>query len=127
MRKNHRTSIGLAILCLASAALFAGCKFSDDIKALVIGDVKVAELRDGVYLGEQDNKPVTAKVEVSVAGGRITAIKVLAHGHGPKHGADAIVDRVIAAQGLKVDSVSGASYSSKVMLKAIELALDKGL
>ena len=55
------------------------------------------------------------------------AIEVLKHSHGPGHGAGAIIDRVIAAQSLKVDAVSGASLSSKVMLKAIEKALEKGL
>jgi uncharacterized protein with FMN-binding domain len=34
---------------------------------------------------------------------------------------------VIEAQSLSVDAVSGSTYSSKVVLKAIELALKKGL
>jgi uncharacterized protein with FMN-binding domain len=65
-------------------------------------------------------------VRVSVRDGRITEIKLLRHSHGPGHGADAIVDRVVASQSLRVDAVSGASYSSKVVLKAIETALNQG-
>ena len=70
--------------------------------------------------------PVTAKVRVSVRGGRITDLQLLSHMHGPGHGADAILKRVLASQSLRVDAVSGASYSSKVVLKAIETALNQG-
>jgi uncharacterized protein with FMN-binding domain len=52
---------------------------------------------------------------------------MLSHGHGPNHGADALLPRVIDAQSLAVDAVSGSTYSSKVVLKAIETALKKGL
>ncbi len=114
-------------LCLGPGAGLGGCKFTDDIDKLVITDVKIASVRDGSYEGEQDNKPVTAKVRIEVSRGAITAIKILEHSHGPRHGADALADRVVAAQSLKVDSISGATYSSKVMLKAMENALDKGL
>jgi uncharacterized protein with FMN-binding domain len=38
-----------------------------------------------------------------------------------------MLPRVIDAQSLAVDAVSGSTYSSKVVLKAIETALKKGL
>jgi uncharacterized protein with FMN-binding domain len=96
------------------------------IRKLVVADVSPTAVRDGTYQGEQDNGLVAAKVEVVVKDGAITAIRVLMHRHGPGHGADAIIDRVVAAQSLNVDAVSGATSSSKVMLKAIETALKKG-
>jgi len=37
-----------------------------------------------------------------------------------------IVDSVIENQSLDVDAISGATYSSKVILKAIENALARG-
>jgi uncharacterized protein with FMN-binding domain len=116
----------MALLSIALALSLAGC-FADDIKKLVVDDISPSAVRDGKYEGKQVNTPVTAEVEVVVKEGAITAIKVLEHSHGPGHGADAIIDRVVAAQSLKVDAVSGASLSSKVMLKAIETALKKGL
>ena len=116
----------MVLVCIAFALSMAGC-FGDDIRRLVVSDVSPTAVRDGTYKGEQINEPITAEVEVRVKDGAIEAIKVLDHGHGPGHGADAIVDRVIAAQSLKVDVVSGATASSKVMLKAIETALEKGL
>lgn len=119
-------AIGLALIVMAALSL-AGCKFTDDIKALVISPIDLSRIKDGSYEGAQDNKLVTAKVSVSVQGGKIADIKLLEHSHGPGHGADAILDRVIAAQSLQVDAVSGSTYSSKVVLKAIETALNKGL
>ena len=111
---------------IALALALSGC-FADDIKKLVVDDISPSAVRDGTYEGKQVNTPITAEVEVVVKEGAITEIKVLEHSHGPGHGADAIIDRVVAAQSLKIDAVSGASLSSKVMLKAIETALKKGL
>jgi uncharacterized protein with FMN-binding domain len=116
----------MTLLSLSLALSLAGC-FADDIKKLIVADISPSAVKDGTYEGAQINTPITAKVEVVVKDGAITAIRVLDHVYGPGHGAEAIVDRVIEVQSLKVDSVSGASLSSKVMLKAIEAALEKGL
>jgi uncharacterized protein with FMN-binding domain len=115
------------VLLIAVAGLSAGgCANLKKIEALKIEEVPVALVRDGDYEAEENYVPVTAKVRVSVRGGRITGITLLRHSHGPGHGADAIVERVLAGQSLRVDAVSGASYSSKVVLKAIETALNQG-
>jgi uncharacterized protein with FMN-binding domain len=116
----------MLLLSIGLALSLAGC-FVDDIDELVVSDISPTAVKDGSYEGEQMNKPITAKVEVVVKDGAITAIKLLKHSHGPGHAADAIIDRVIAAQSLKVDAVSGASLSSKVILKAIETAIKKSL
>ncbi len=116
----------MVLLCIALALSLAGC-FIADVKKLVVSDISPTAVRDGTYESEQRNDPITAKVEVVVKAGAITAIRVLEHSYGPGHGAEAITDRVIAAQSLNVDAVSGATLSSKVMLKAIETALTKGL
>jgi uncharacterized protein with FMN-binding domain len=119
------SAIALAILALSSG--LASCKSLDDINKLAVTNIDISKVHDGSYVAKQDNKLVMAQVRVDVAGGRITSIAVLAHNHGPGHGAEAIVNRVMAAQSLEVDAISGATYSSKVMRKAIELALDQGL
>ncbi len=41
--------------------------------------------------------------------------------------AEIITDKVIDTQSLQVDAISGATYSSKTILKAIENALKKGI
>jgi uncharacterized protein with FMN-binding domain len=67
-----------------------------------------------------------AKVQATMKGGRMTELKLLEHKHGPFHGADAIVAKVLDAQSLNVDAISGSTASSKVVLKAVESALLKG-
>jgi uncharacterized protein with FMN-binding domain len=124
--RSKAPKIFMVLLSIAIALSLAGC-FIDDIGKLVVSNVSPTAVRDGTYHGEQINDPITAKVDIDVKDGSIMAIKVLEHKHGPGHGADAIIDRVIAAQSLQVDAVSGATLSSKVVLKAIETALEKGL
>jgi uncharacterized protein with FMN-binding domain len=132
MRSTYRSRRGAsawkvlaALAVLALCLSLSGC-FADDIKKLEIGEVDLASVKDGSYEASQENDPITAKVQVDVKGGMIEAIRLIDHSHGPKKGADAIVEKVVASQSLKVDSISGATLSSKVVLKAIENALDKG-
>ena len=119
--------IAVILACAAAGLGLAGCSGIEEIEALTVEDVQVSRVQDGRYEAAQRNLPVTAKVRVTVEGGRIADIELLRHFHGPDHGADAIVERVIAEQSLQVDAVSGATYSSKVVLKAVESALRQGL
>jgi uncharacterized protein with FMN-binding domain len=116
-----------ALVCIAALAILGGCAFTQKINKLTIDTVALNQVKDGTYEGSTEIFPVTASVRVTVSGGRITDIVMLSHGHGPNHGADAILPRVIAAQSLTVDAVTGSTYSSKVVRKAIETALKKGL
>ena len=125
MRKIR--ALRIFIIAIVGLLSLFGCKELDAIKALTIEDISPKNVKDGTYEGYQNNIMVTAKVSVVVLGGKITDIKLLEHNHGPNHGAEAIIPKVIEKQSLMVDSVSGATYSSKVVLKAIELGLDKGL
>ena len=117
----------LFLVYVAALVLLCGCAFVEKINKLTIDNVTVRQVKDGTYEVSENIFPVTASVRVNVSGGRITEIVMLSHGHGPNHGADAILPRVIAAQSLAVDAVSGSTYSSKVVRKAIETALKKGL
>jgi uncharacterized protein with FMN-binding domain len=117
----------LCAACAAALLALGGCSFVEKINALVIEDVRPERVRDGSYEASVRILPVTASVRVTVSGGKITAIALLSHSHGPDHGADAILPRIVEAQSLQVDAVSGSTYSSKVVRKAVELALKKGL
>lgn len=67
---------------------------------------------------------VAADVSATVRNHKITDIKILRHKNERGQRAEVIPQRVLAAQSLKVDTVSGATNSSKVILKAIENALE---
>jgi uncharacterized protein with FMN-binding domain len=122
--------VGGVVAVLAVAAGIFAAKFNRmarEMRAMTFENIELSKLRDGSYKGSCKLFPVTAVVRVRVEGGRITGIDVLKHMHGPGYGADAFAQRVVQAQSLNVDVVSGATGSSKAMKKAIEDALRKGL
>ncbi len=98
----------------------------DMLENLVIRPVNVAGLADGTYLGEFGQRPVMASVRVSVADGHLDDITILQHEHGRGYDGEQVVERILGQQSLEVDTVSGATISSLVILKAVEVALLSG-
>ena len=96
------------------------------IDAISIEEIDLQSIPDGVYTGFSDTTWVKATVEVAVKDHRIVEI-ILDHQHDQGEAADVIPSRVIEAQSLQVDTISGATNSSKVILKAIENALRSAL
>ncbi|HQL35817.1 MAG TPA: FMN-binding protein [Bacillota bacterium] len=88
-----------------------------------IPDVDLSKIADGVYKGSHKVFPVEAEVRVTIENHKIIGIELVKHFNGQGTAAEVIPDGVTEAQSLKVDIVSGATYSSKVILKAIENAL----
>jgi uncharacterized protein with FMN-binding domain len=86
----------------------------------------VGSLRDGSYVGAAFHFPVFARVQVRVAGGRIAAVRILGH-FSSEHGkpAEALASTIVERQGVAVDAVAGATYSSEVILRAAGRALRK--
>ncbi|MDO5425420.1 MAG: FMN-binding protein [Eubacteriales bacterium] len=84
--------------------------------------------KDGVWEGEGKGFLGTVRVEVTVAGGRIEEVKVTGYEDDPDYFVSAgakIPKAVVEAQSTQVDAVSGATYSSKGILEAVEDALEK--
>jgi uncharacterized protein with FMN-binding domain len=81
--------------------------------------------KDGTTLGEAHQFPIKVKVEVTIQSKQITKITILEHQTGEGQSAEAIVDEVIRTQSLDVDAITGATYSSILILEAIEDALRK--
>ena len=81
---------------------------------------------DGTYVGSYEIKSVKVSVQITVEDEIITDITILEHQNGLGGKAESIIDQVIENQSLKVDTVSGATASSKTILKAIENALESG-
>ena len=103
-------------------------RFEGNLKQLAlseISDVDLAAAEDGIYIGSYSAFPVSAEVRVTIKNHIIIDIELLKHDNGQGQGAEIIPEKVIEAQSLKVDSVSGATYSSKVILKAIQDAILK--
>lgn len=118
--------IALLLLLTGIGAKLLLDSFGRDLEALAdipIADLSLADAADGTYEGSYSAFPVSAKVEVTLADHRITEIDLTEHRTGQGQDAEVLPDAVVAAQSLDVDIVSGATYSSVVILKAIEDAL----
>jgi len=94
-----------------------------DLLEMPLMDIDFSSILDGSYPGEFSRFPVSAEVEVTFQGERVTGIDLLSHRHGGGYSAEEILDRVIENQSLNVDVISSGTYSSIVVLKAIEDAL----
>ena len=69
---------------------------------------------------------ISAEVSAEISAGRLVSLKLLKHGHGRGIGAESLIDKILDEQSLDVDIVTGATASSKAILKAVESALEKG-
>ena len=87
--------------------------------------IDATNLKDGVYTGSGTGFSGTITVQVTVADGKIAAIQIVSSGDDAAYlnRAQAVIPSVIAAQSTSVDTVSGATYSSKGILMAIRNAL----
>ena len=119
MRIRRKTVFFALVAALLSLA--ASCAMAP-VPAAVMPDLSAKA--DGVYTGGYDGGLVKATVSVALTAGRIASIRIVKHDCSPigKKG-EAVVNRVVERQTLQVDAVSGATGSSKVLLKAIEAAL----
>ena len=81
---------------------------------------------DGVYRGNYDlsGSPVKVTLDVTVRDKSITAIEIVKHISSPfGKKAEKITEKIIEEQNLNIDVISGATGSSKAILKAVENAL----
>ena len=106
------------------AALLIGCTTA--YKSLQASLPDIGSKPDGIYRGEYNvsGTPVKVILDVAVNAGRMTQINIVKHsGSSIGKRAEAITGTIIEKQSLDVDSVSGATASSKGILKAVENAL----
>ena len=64
---------------------------------------------------------------VGVNEGRITDFRIRRHLTGQGQAAEVLAVRIVQAQTVELDAISGATYSSKAILKAGEKALRRGI
>jgi uncharacterized protein with FMN-binding domain len=96
------------------------------VDAMHIANVSLAEVPDGTCEGRYETLLVSADVRVTVKDHQIKEVELVRHDNGKGAAAEVITDRIVEAQSLEVDIVSGATASSKVILKAVENALTGG-
>lgn len=121
----------ILILFLVFIGVYSGIKTIQSnlerLQDLEIANVDLTEVVDGTYTGSYKVFPITAEVKVIVKNHQITGVELLKHQSGQGAPADKILDQIVEAQTLKVDVISGATYSSKIILKAVENSLNNAI
>lgn len=113
---------------LYSGATFSSQGLIDAVEAALRSQPRLdlSAIPDGTYRGSGDSFGGTLELEVTLAGGAIEAVAVLEHSDTPDVAAPAfetLEQRVVEAQNIYVDAVSGATFSSQGWLAALEDAL----
>ena len=119
MKKFIRAVKAFFLMCGVSL-LFGACV---DLDAVVIKNPDLRQVANGTYQGESKVGPVRVTLDVTVENGTYKSIQIIRHFNGRGKSAEAIIPTVINAQSLAVDVISGATASSKAILKAVEDAL----
>ena len=82
--------------------------------------------RDGVYYGSATGFAGPIKVKVVITDGKIASVEIVETSDGSSYigKASSITGKIVASQSTNVDTVSGATYSSRGIINAIQAALD---
>ncbi|WP_300257381.1 FMN-binding protein [Clostridium sp.] len=91
-------------------------------------DLKEYKLKDGEYIGEAIGFKGNVKVKVIISGGKLADVKVISHNDDSEffNKAKVVIIKILRNQGtVGVDTVSGATYSSRGILNAVNSALNK--
>lgn len=132
-RMTIKITIGVIIIALAVGLYFAGNyiyqlqEYKKRIADISITNVDLSKIPDGSYIGSYDAIMVSAKVKVDVSDHTIKDISILYHKTERGKQAEVIVNEVKSAQSLKVDTITGATNSSRVILKSVQNALESGI
>jgi len=121
-------AIACVILVLGVAAI-VGCNNAEvrAVRAMPIDHVDLVKVKDGTYHGDFAYGGFDYQVQVTVASHQIKDIEVVKNRHTRQAKmAEGVVPRILDQQRNDVDAVSGATTTSKALLKAVERALAKG-
>ena len=102
---------------------------SNNKRANAKGTVAIGnkDLKDGVYTGSGQGFNGPIRVRVTISKGSITNVEILSHSDdNPYFGrARSVISKILGKADKSVDTVSGATYSSRGILDAVRNALSK--
>ena len=130
MRISKKKIISFIVLLLLLIGLICGAVYLKNVadykRAIgetTFDEIDIADVSDGIYIGEYDVNFIYAKVEVTVEDGEIVSINIMEHRHERGKAAETVIEKIIEEQKIDVDAISGATNSSTVIKKAVENAL----
>lgn len=111
----------LSASVLAAFQFFGGSRAAATFPVMAVDPTVVS---DGVYPGDAELEGVRISLDVTVQNGMITNITIREHQNGIGFRAEkAVIEQIIQKQTNLVDVVTGASISSKLIMKSVENAL----
>ena len=125
----HKLSaLAMALLLVAHVTICIASfnQYKANVAAISIETLDVTSIPDGDYSGECDVGYIYAKVDVSVSDGIIENIELIEHRNERGAAGEGVIDEILAKQSVEVDAISGATNSSRVIMKAVENALSGG-
>ncbi len=132
MRRLYKVLIILLIVIViigASGAYFIN-KANQALEELVntqICGVNPTLYDDGVYEGTYKVFPIEVIVNVHIVNHEITQIDLVKHVNGQGQDAEIILGDIINAQSIDIDIITGATYSSLVILLAVQDAIPQNV
>ncbi len=98
-------------------------RFVSVVEKTAAGGKSFTALADGTRSATVSEGEISATIELAVTGGRIEKLSLKEGKNVEQPLADTLFERVKAAQSSNVDAVSGATASSRVLLKAVDAAV----
>jgi len=112
----------ISIVLMIIGTMMFGCAHTPVIGA----PIKHEKLNDGVYEGSYSGFPNKASVRVTIKDKKMFNIEITEHQAWKGKKAELpILKRIIETQSTKVDAVSGATNSSRVIMNAVQKAIEK--
>ncbi len=98
---------------------------SSDVKIETVADAD--GYKDGTYYGTGKGFAGDVKVKVDISGGKIAAISIVSTKDGDSYikSASSILNTIVEKQSTNVDTVSGATFSSRGIIEAVRSALSQ--
>ena len=100
---------------------------SDSSLAEIAAVQDASAYKDGTYYGTGKGFAGTMKVKVDIVGGKIASISIVSTKDGDSYvkSASSLIDTIVEKQSTNVDTVSGATFSSRGIIAAVRSALSQ--
>lgn len=100
---------------------------SDSSLADIAAVQDASAYKDGTYYGTGKGFAGTMKVKVDISGGKIASISIVSTKDGDSYvkSASSLLDTIVEKQSINVDTVSGATFSSRGIIAAVRSALSQ--
>lgn len=118
-------TLGVAI-CLAGH-VYIGIHslqvYKEQISNISVSGIDFQKVEDGTYIGEENVGYISCVVKVTVKNHVLVSVDIIEHHNERGKPAEIVIEEMVKKQSVRVDAVTGATNSSKVIMKAVENSL----